>query len=453
MACTVLVTAADAPAARATLEYPECSRPSGEHGVDVSDDLRRFSVYLSIALLGCGSTNAGSSTAGASGGSSDRAESGGERPADGAGGTSPAAAGGASVGNGGTGAGGAPAGRAGAASGGATATGGTSSGGVSGAGGAGTEAGGARGLTDAGPDAAPPVPAALVAGVNVHGYPKPTAYGYVAADGKDRMGSALVALGSPGVRGGTIGDTAFLARLASFGVKDVVLLLSASAEGKPFDPAAVGPLLQKSIDAAEPLGLTLRVEGLNEWDLFNTKSYNAGVLPSGMTASDFVLYTQKALYEAAHAKGLAVLGPSVGHSTDASNLAFFPDVSAYVDIVNAHLYFGSNPESLPVAAVAQSHARFQGSGKPLWVTETGISSYGNVSAASQADVIRRGLGVFAASKLIARAYVYELLDEQLPGTSGTTYTPDSAEYHFGLFTYAGDAKPAATAFQSFTKAP
>jgi hypothetical protein len=199
--------------------------------------------------------------------------------------------------------------------------------------------------------------------------------------------------------------------------------------------------------------MTIRVEGLNEWDLFNTRSYNTGVLPSGMSASDFVLHTQKALYEAAHPLGVAVLGPTVGHPTDATNLAFFPDVSPYVDIVNAHLYFSSDPATSPVAAVVASHQRFQGSGKPLWITETGIASYGGVTTASQADVIRRGLGAFAKTALIARAYVYELLDNQLPGLSGTTYTPESAEYHFGLYTFAGDAKAAAASFQDFARTP
>jgi hypothetical protein len=250
---------------------------------------------------------------------------------------------------------------------------------------------------------------------------------------------------------GRVGDTTFLTRLASFGVKEVALLLSASAHGKPFDPAAVAPLLKKSLDAAKAAGLTVQVEGLNEWDLFNGRSYNAGVLPSGMTASAFVLYTQKALYEAAHPLGVTVLGPSVGHPNDPTSLAFFPDVSAYVDIVNMHLYFPADPASLPIATRVADHQHFQGAGKPLWVTETGISSYGTVIAAQQADVIR-GLDVFATSKSIARAYIYELLEDQKPGATGT-YVPDSAEYHFGLFTFDGTAKPAAKAFTDFQVAP
>jgi hypothetical protein len=293
----------------------------------------------------------------------------------------------------------------------------------------------------------------MLAGVNVHAYPTPSAYGFTAMDGGDRMGSALVALGSPAVRGATIGDTTFLARLASFGVKEVVLLLSASAEGKPFDPGAVGPLLEKSIEAARPLGLAVQVEGLNEWDLFNGKSYNAGVLPAGMSASSFVLYTQKALYQAAHPLGIQVLGPSVGHPDDAASLAFFPDVSAYVDVVNMHLYFTTTPESIPVAAHVADHQAFEGAGKPLWVTETGISAYGGVSVDAQADLITRGLGVFSTSKLIARAYVYELLDDPQPGLSGTTYTADSGELHFGLFGFDGTAKPAAASFLKFTGSP
>ncbi len=289
----------------------------------------------------------------------------------------------------------------------------------------------------------------MTVGVDVHNYPKPSAYGYVAADGKDRAGEALAALGVTVVRGATVGDTTFIARLAAFGVKEVVLGLSASAHGKPFDPTTVAPALQRSVTAAQAAGVTVQVEGLNEWDLFHSKTYNAGVLPAGMTDTEFVLYTQKALYEAAHPLGLTVLGPSVGHPGDPASLAFFPDVSAYVDVVNAHVYFTSSPETLPLATLVSAHENFEGSGKPFWVTETGISSYGSVTTAAQADVIGRGIAIFGASGLIDRMYDYELLDDQQPGLSGTTYTPDSAEYHFGLYTFAGDAKPAATPVQTY----
>lgn len=410
-----------------------------------SASLKSWSLVVSYALLaGCGSSETDASGAGAAGG----------RPGSSGGNSTVSATG--NGGNLGGGFGGSAAGGAGTGT--AGSGGGVPGGGGTTSGGAGTAGGGAAGALAAGgssndADAAPPGKTGMLAGVNVHGYPKPTAYGFTAADGKDRMGDALVALGSPVVRGGTIGDTAFLARLASFGVKEVALLLSASAEGKPFDPAALGPLLKKSVDAAKALGITVQVEGLNEWDLFNGRTYNAGVLPSGMTASQFVLYTQKALYEAAHPLGITVLGPSVGHPGDAPNLAFFPDVSAYVDVVNMHSYFTSNPEGLPMAKRVADHEHFQGKGKPLWVTETGISAYGSVSLDAQADVVRRGLAVYAATKLIARSYIYELLDTQLPGISGGTNTPDSGEYHFGLFTFEGTAKPVATSFQNFVGAP
>ncbi len=68
---------------------------------------------------------------------------------------------------------------------------------------------------------------------------------------------------------------------------------------------------------------------------------------------------------------------------------------------------------------------------------------------AQATVIKGGLDAFAASKAIARTYIYELLDDQLPGVSGTTYTPDSGEYHFGLYAFDGTAKPAAASFLQF----
>lgn len=286
-----------------------------------------------------------------------------------------------------------------------------------------------------------------ILGVNVHPYPKPTAYGFTAADGADRMGNALRTLNVTHVRAGSIGDTAFLERLASFGVRHTILLLTANAYGKPFDAALLEQALDRSLSKADELGMTITVEGLNEWDLFRTRSYNVGVLPAGMNDSQFIAHTQHALYVAAHARGVQVLGPSVGHGMEAASLMLFPDVSADVDIINMHQYFGTNPEALPLQQQVDRHAAFQGAGKPVWVTETGISAYNGVDANEQGDVIARGVATFRDSGLIDGLFNYELLDGQLPGWNGTTFVPDHAEYHFGLFTFAGEAKPAAHAFR------
>ena len=83
----------------------------------------------------------------------------------------------------------------------------------------------------------------MTAGVKVHAYPEPSAYGFTAASGGDRMGSALAALHAPVVRGATIGDTTFLARLASFGVKEAVLFAfdgSAKAAAASFQQFEAG---------------------------------------------------------------------------------------------------------------------------------------------------------------------------------------------------------------------
>jgi hypothetical protein len=289
----------------------------------------------------------------------------------------------------------------------------------------------------------------FVGGVNVHNYPKPTSYGYLASDGGDRMGNAITTLGVRYVRGALIGDVTFLARLASFGVTHALLTLDAKSYGKPFDSAKLRTALRASVTEAKRLGLTVIAEGLNEWDLFRSKSYNAGVVPAGMSATAFIAHTQKSLYEAAHALGIAVLGPSVGHPHDAASLALFPDVSAHVDIVNMHMYFSTTPETLPIPQYVANHQRYQGTGKPVWVTETGISAYNGVTLAQQADVIARGFTAFANSGLVAAAFQYELLNTDRAGWRGFTYVWDSAELHFGLFNYYGQAYPAATAFKTF----
>lgn len=308
-------------------------------------------------------------------------------------------------------------------------------------------------LVDAGLPDVPPVTRFMV-GVNTHNYLKPFSYGYTVADGADRMGNALRTLKAQHARGALIGDVDFLTRLHEFGVTHALLGLDAKAYGKPFDPTKLREALGRSVAEARRLGITVLVEGLNEWDLFRTRSYNDGVEPAGVSEAEFVRVTQAALYAAAHELGIEVLGPSVGHPYDQASLDFFPDVSAYVDIVNMHMYFGTDPGALPVAQYVASHARFQGSHKPVYITETGVSAYGLVSETKQADIIARGYQRLLDSGLITAAFDYELLDGRQPGFDLQTFTflPDDAEYHFGLFRYNGAIKPAGSALARFIAA-
>jgi hypothetical protein len=305
-------------------------------------------------------------------------------------------------------------------------------------------------LGDAGTPDVPPVTKFAV-GVNTHNYLKPFSYGYTAADGADRMGNALRKLNVKYARGALIGDEAYLDRLHEFGVTSALLGLDAKSYGKPFDPAKLRAALGRSVSAARRLGMEVIAEGLNEWDLFRTRSYNDGVEPAGVSEAEFVRVTQAALYQAAHEFGIKVLGPSVGHPFDQKSIDFFPDVSAYVDIVNMHFYFGTDPDNLPVAQYVANHAKFQGSKKPVFVTETGVSAYAGVSEARQADIIARGFKRFLDSGLITAAYNYELLDGKQPGLNTQTWTflPDDREYHFGLFRYSGAIKPAGTTLAKF----
>jgi hypothetical protein len=305
-------------------------------------------------------------------------------------------------------------------------------------------------LADAGAPDVPPV-IKFTVGVNTHNYRKPFSYGYTAADGADRMGNALRTLDVKYARGAIIGDVAYLDRLHAFGVTHALLGLDAKAYGKPFDPSKLREALARSVNEAHRLGMEVFAEGLNEWDLFRTRPYNDGVEPVGVSEAEFVRVTQAALYQAAHELGVQVLGPSVGHPFDQASIDFFPDVSAYVDIVNMHFYFGADPDSLPVAQYVANHAKFQGRGKPVFVTETGVSVYGLVNEAKQADIITRGFQRFFDSGLITAAFNYELLDGQQPGFQLQTFSfiPDNAEYHFGLFHYNGSIKPSGTALAKF----
>jgi hypothetical protein len=300
--------------------------------------------------------------------------------------------------------------------------------------------------------------AEMVIGIDVHNYTRPDAYGFTASSGGDRMGAALVVGNVSRVRGGTVGDTAFLNRLASFRkadgtqqVKEVIISLEplATTLGAPADLSRIATLLQSSVVEANRLGIKLSLEGLNEWDLFYSRSYNAGVVPAGWTQQQFILQVQAAEYNAGMSYGVPVLGPSVGHPTDPASLAFFPNVSAYVNIVNAHIYGVTDLTTL--TTIVNSMKAFQGSGKPVWVTESGISSYNGVTEAQQASGFQNTINLFRSSNLIARLYGYEALDEYpantwVKGSSGWPYyTGDSDSYHWGLLAnYYGAPKQAAS---------
>lgn len=85
------------------------------------------------------------------------------------------------------------------------------------------------------------------------------------------------------------------------------------------------------------------------------------------------------------------------------------------------------------------------SGKPVWITETGLATYDKASG----QVTRHGLQCRileqAAAAPCERVYWYTLLDldpqraaiEELHGTRR-----EEAEYHLGLVTHAGERKPA-----------
>ena len=251
-----------------------------------------------------------------------------------------------------------------------------------------------------------------------------------------RITAEIAALGVKHVRDGTPYDWALPEYIAL------------AKTGVAFDLSQVNPIAaafttvgstedaQRAVTLANAVpGSVESMEGANEYNIssYNLNGSNSyGNLAWG-AADDASL--QAAVAAAPALAGVTVVAASTALIDSA------PNVSAYVGASNWHVYGGVGEQLGAKMAAGIAAAQATAPGKPVYVTETGISSSGYGSAtwgvtdeATQGIILTNALlesfkdGAF-------RTFLYELQDD-------TASTPQ--ENQFGLFHVDGSAKPAAT---------
>ncbi len=251
-----------------------------------------------------------------------------------------------------------------------------------------------------------------------------------------RIAAEVAALGVKHVRDGTPYDWA---------LPEYVALAKA---GVAFDLSQVNPTaaafttVGSTEDAQRAAALALAVpgsvesmEGANEYNISSYSlngSNSYGNLAWG-AADDASLHA--AVAAAPALAGVTVVAASTALVDSA------PNVSASVDASNWHVYGGVGEQLGAKMAAGIAAAQATAPGKPVYVTETGISSSGYGSATwGVTDEATQGViltnAVLESFKDGAyRTFLYELQDD----TSST-----AQENAFGLFRTDGSAKPAAT---------
>jgi hypothetical protein len=138
--------------------------------------------------------------------------------------------------------------------------------------------------------------------------------------------------------------------------------------GRPDNPGTPADYVRTV--AQLPAGAVESVEGINEWDLF------------GAARPDWAAEAatwQKNLYTEAKANPataqMPVLSPSMAFKW---NYQFLPDLSAYSDRANAHMYPGGYKPTNEMTQITDA-LRTVVPGKPLVVTEAGYHNAVNTT--------------------------------------------------------------------------
>jgi hypothetical protein len=177
------------------------------------------------------------------------------------------------------------------------------------------------------------------------------------------------------------------------------------------------------------------IEGPNEVN-------NFPIAFGALSGNSAALAYQSALYSAVKSNPLSASIPVLDF-TDS------PGIVGAADAANDHPYPKAGAQ--PLASLTDTAQRLQKlmPGAPEYFTEAGYSSlpglhgWEGVDAATQAK-LTLNLIMDAASLGIKATYLYDLIDDG-PDLSNTIGTD-----HFGLFTIAGKAKPAAVAIHNLT---
>jgi len=196
-----------------------------------------------------------------------------------------------------------------------------------------------------------------------------------------------------------------------------------------------------SLQAAAP-GAVASYEGANE---YNVNSYTLNGQNSNNNLAWGALDDQ--LTQAA-IKGNAALSGMTYVAASTASVSAAPNVASYVDASNWHVYGGVGQQLKAGLATCISAAGATASGKPVYVTETGVSS----AAVSQStwgtagDDYTQGLIITNATldafhDGASKTFLYDLMDNNKAA---------DLEDNFGLFNADGTAKPVATDLHNLT---
>jgi hypothetical protein len=203
-----------------------------------------------------------------------------------------------------------------------------------------------------------------------------------------------------------------------------------------FPGAQTPPPVVRAFDA-EVGNVIDYLEGPNEPDLRRVKGWAA--LTRTCIAGD----------DRGQALPVPFVAPAMGNPLHAATLG---DISALVDVGGIHRYFSAHEPGTKGFGRGGACGRWEamswnicearvnaGPTAPLFVTETGYTTFGEIDPKTDGKYISRVL--FADSLAgIARTYIYELHDD---GTD-----PSNSEDGYGLIDYGGKPKPAFNAVRA-----
>jgi hypothetical protein len=203
----------------------------------------------------------------------------------------------------------------------------------------------------------------------------------------------------------------------------------------------------RMLEAQMP-GAIASVEGYNEINNF-PPTFEGQAGPAAAKAG------QKAVYDAIKSdpvlNHVPVIDMTGFEMIRDPRFSYGTTLAGYADVMNVHIYpqNGSQPEAWVTPARPENYKNL-GAELPKVMTEFGYSSkpeskwgFIGVDERTQAKGILNGL-FDAARSGYGRVYLYELLDEKPD--------PDmkDLEFHFGLFTFSNQPKPAANAIRHVT---
>lgn len=219
--------------------------------------------------------------------------------------------------------------------------------------------------------------------------------------------------------------------------------VSSALPAKGADGMAEYVAMLKAFQAEHP-GAILSIEGLNEANAFYF-NYNGDSSIAGAAAFQQYLYT--AIKADPQLANLPVYNFTIADHSDASYAAM-GDLGAYSDAANIHLYMSTSGSGDPRMEYVMGLGRGASRGDPLVVTEIGHTTLRTepgigTSQKAQAKMMLSEL-LLAYENGSQASYIYELFDNSASRPRG------EKEVYFGLFSEAGNPKPAAIALHNLT---